>query len=195
MISQLIYRMTYRLSRPNWDTGTTPQQLIETLSEGNVPPGPALDLGCGTGTNVVYMAQHGRTTIGIDFAPEAIAKARQKAQQAKVDDKVQFLVADVTRLDKLALPLCSFALDMGCFHGLNPQQQRHYLEGLSARLSPGSCFLLYVIEPRQEAGIVRLGMSVNTVQAAVAPWFEVIRSERDNFWHRAASWIWLKRLV
>jgi hypothetical protein len=81
---------------------------------------------------------------------------------------------------------------MGCFHGLNSQRQRTYLEGPSARLSPGSHFLLYVPEPRQEAGIVRLGMSVDAVKAVAAPCFEITRSEQDYFWHRAESWIWVK---
>jgi hypothetical protein len=38
-------------------------------------------------------------------------------------------------------------------------------------------------------------MSFDAVQAAAAPWFEVIRSERDNFWHHAGTWIWMKRLT
>jgi cyclopropane fatty-acyl-phospholipid synthase-like methyltransferase len=189
---RLVYRLMYRLSHPNWDTGTTPKQLVEAFAQNHLLPGPVLDLGCGTGTHVIYMAQQGRTAIGIDFVPEAIARARQKAEAARVSDRTQFLVADVTQLGKLGLPLCSFAMDMGCFHGLNRQDQRLYLEGLSAQMLPGGCFLLYVADPRREAGIA-FGMSLEAVQEAVSPWFQITHSERDSFWGGDATWIWMKR--
>ena len=40
--------------------------------------------------------EQGRPTIGIDFSLEAIAQARQKARQARIDYKVRFLAADIT---------------------------------------------------------------------------------------------------
>src|SRR5947208_2787916 len=126
-MNRIIYRLMYRLTHPGWDTGITPPELTEAFSGGDMLPGPALDLGCGTGTNVIYMARHGRTAIGIDYAPEAINKARDKAKHAGLAARTQFMVADVSQLDKLNLPRCSFALDMGCFHGLSPQEQLRYV--------------------------------------------------------------------
>src|SRR4030088_2327032 len=48
--------------RPPWDTGVTPPELERFM--GSHPPGRALDLGCGTGTNVVYLTRHGWTAGG-----------------------------------------------------------------------------------------------------------------------------------
>ncbi len=191
-LSRLVYRLMYIFSRPNWDTGTTPPYVLQAFTQGDVPPGSALDLGCGTGTNVIYMAQQGRTAIGIDFAREAIVKARQKAAQAGVTDKTQFYVADVSRLDRLNLPTISFALDMGCFHGLTPEEQRRYMEGLSTLMCPGGWFMLYVVEPRQEAGI-GYGMTLDAVRQVVSPWFQITRTEHDDYWRRGATWFWMKR--
>ena len=72
-LDRILYRLTYRLGKPRWDTGA-PQPELEQLAQGRAP-GRALDLGCGTGTDVVYLAGHGWEATGIDFAPEAVAAA------------------------------------------------------------------------------------------------------------------------
>lgn len=191
-MNRLLYRLMYVLSRPAWDTGTTPPRLNEAFEHGNVPSGPVIDLGCGTGTNVIYMAQQGHTAIGIDYVPEAIARARQKAQKAGVADRTQFFVGDVTRLDKLSLPHVGFALDMGCFHGLSREEQRRYVTGLSALMCPGGQVMMYVLVPRREAGIA-FGTSSEAVKEAVSPWFQLVRTEQDEFWRNHATWIWMVR--
>ena len=48
----------------------------------DVLPGRALDLGCGTGTDSIYLAQQGWHVTGIDMVPEALAIARRHAAGA-----------------------------------------------------------------------------------------------------------------
>jgi len=43
---------------PGWDAGRVANQLKKAVEEGKVKPGKALVLGCGTGTNAVFLAQH-----------------------------------------------------------------------------------------------------------------------------------------
>jgi len=191
-MNQLIYWLMYWLGRTRWDSGVTPPEVIEAFQIDDIPPGPVLDLGCGTGTNVIYMAQRGRQVIGIDFVPEAVARAREKARQAGVSDRVQFYVADVTRLSQLDLPRCAFALDMGCFHGLSPEGQHHYAEGLAAVLLPGARYMLYALDPRKQAGI-SFGILPEQVQSVFAPNFEILRVERGSFWNTGSTWFWMKR--
>ncbi|TMK17193.1 MAG: methyltransferase domain-containing protein [Actinobacteria bacterium] len=64
------YRWMYRTGRTPWDTGVTPPEVVD-LIEGPaaVAAGRALDLGCGTGTNVRYLAQHGWEATGVDAVP------------------------------------------------------------------------------------------------------------------------------
>lgn len=191
-MNQLIYRLMYWLRMTNWDSNETPQEVQEAFQAGGIPPGAALDLGCGTGTNTIFMAKQGRQAFGLDFVPEAIKKAQIKARQAGIDGCVQFQVADVTRLNEMGLPPSGFALDMGCFHGLSLDGQRCYAEGLAKTMIPGGRYMLYTIDPRKEAGF-SFGMRPEAVEAIFAPWFDVVRMERGSFWTRQSTWFWLAR--
>lgn len=141
-MNRFLYRLMYGFGMTRWDSGETPPEVQEAFRAGDIPSGASLDLGCGTGTNTIFMAQQGRQAIGLDFAPEAIHWARRKAQQAGVAGRAQFQVADVTRLDEMELPRSGFALDMGCFHGLSPDGQRRYAVGLAKTLI---CFPLFIL--------------------------------------------------
>ena len=52
---------------------------VETQFE----PCRALELGCGTGTNSVWLAQQGFEVTGIDLAPLAVEQAEQRAQRRR----------------------------------------------------------------------------------------------------------------
>jgi 2-polyprenyl-3-methyl-5-hydroxy-6-metoxy-1,4-benzoquinol methylase len=62
------------LGQPPWDTGVSPPELIKYLQR--AAPGKALDVGCGTGTNLLTMASFGWTVVGIDLAWISVLKAR-----------------------------------------------------------------------------------------------------------------------
>lgn len=68
------------------------ETLIETAIE--LPKGRALDLGCGTGQNALWLARRGWVVGGVDIAPEAIDSARAAAESAGV--KAIFEVHDIT---------------------------------------------------------------------------------------------------
>lgn len=137
LLRRLFFRLMY-FRRPPWDTGVSPPELLEFLE--SRPPGRALDLGCGTGTNVITMAQHGWQVTGMDFVPRAISRARRKAYQAGVH--ADLLTGDVTRLERVHGAF-DFALDMGCYHSLSRTGRRSYRENLDRRLKPGGEYLLY----------------------------------------------------
>ena len=61
-----------------------------------LPAGTALDIGCGTGDNSIYLAKHGWQVTGVDYVAKAVDKARAKASANNV--AVNFLQADATRL-------------------------------------------------------------------------------------------------
>src|SRR5665648_88285 len=99
-----MYSLMCRFGKPRWNTNITPPEVIETFGA-FTEPGTALDLGCGTGTNVIYMAQRGWQAIGIDFVALAIKGAREKSRRKGMAHLTRFYHADVTRLNNLNLPI------------------------------------------------------------------------------------------
>jgi cyclopropane fatty-acyl-phospholipid synthase-like methyltransferase len=134
---RIFYALMY-FRRPPWDTGISPPELMEHIA--THPPGRALDLGCGTGTNALTLAEHGWQVTAVDFIPRALQQARRKARQAGVI--VDFHLDDVTRLDGIRGPF-DLALDIGCFHSLAPSGRQAYLQNLERLLAPGGVFLVY----------------------------------------------------
>jgi SAM-dependent methyltransferase len=139
----LVYRAMYRFGFKPWDTGVPPPELKQVV-EGpdRRPPGKALDLGCGTGTNAIYMAQHGWDVTGVDFTPRAIDMA--KAKVAAADVKPRIILGDVTRLDELKVGTgFSLVFDLGCLHSIPGRRRDAYARGVTAVTTPGADFLVF----------------------------------------------------
>ncbi|PKO15209.1 MAG: hypothetical protein CVU39_11410 [Chloroflexi bacterium HGW-Chloroflexi-10] len=187
-MNRLHFIWTYLLGKPRWDTNQTPPEVVETIQ--SLPShAVALDLGCGTGTNVIFMAQHGWQATGIDFVAQAIRTARRKALRHGMQERARFLHGDVSRLETFNLPVCQFALDIGCLHSLPPTAHMGYVRGLSQILEVGGLYMLYAFHPRQSKGR-RMGLSNAQVIALFTPAFILERVESDA----NSSWYWLRRV-
>ena len=181
---RLIFAWMY-LSRPPWDSGIPAPELVRAID--GQPPGRALDLGCGTGTNVLYLAEHGWQATGVDFVPRAIAQARRKLK----GHTAQLLVGDVTWLDRLPLQgPYDLALDMGCFHSLRPEGQERYAAGLARWMAPGGRYLLYAWQPGPEGG---RGLTRQQVEAVFAPHFAATGYEQGTGW--PSAWHYFRLLT
>jgi SAM-dependent methyltransferase len=190
MLQRLLYNLWYYF-RPPWDTGITPPELVEAIERPNrLGPGRALDLGCGTGTNSLYLARHGWQVVGVDLAVTAITKARRKAKEAGLG--VDFYVGDVTRLDFLR-PSFDLALDIGCFHTLDAGGQDRYRDQLRRLLKPGARFMLYAFGPRQ-GRLMPIGITSDVVRHLFQPDFRLLHTAGGaDPSGPSAAWYWLER--
>jgi len=137
MLRRLHFNFWY-FRKPPWDSGISPPELIEFIK--SHPVGKAIDLGCGTGTNVITLARAGWDVTGVDFAPRAIKTAITKLKRENIKATLQ--VGDVTRLDHVTNSF-DLALDIGCFHGLPSQGKSDYLTQLDRLLAPNGFWLMY----------------------------------------------------
>jgi len=182
----LVFNFSY-LRHPRWDTGISPPELIRFIDSN--PTGRALDLGCGAGTNVVYMAKHGWQVTGVDFAFLAIRNARRKAGMAGI--KADFRVADVTRYLQLPGPF-DLILDIGCYHGLNRPGRKTYLSNVEQWLSPSGACLVYAFRlDKDQPG--QPGLTAADIAELEAHFTIVERIDGVERSQRPSAWLTLKR--
>lgn len=193
------FALAYRQGRTPWDTGITPPELVR-LVEGDdpwhVPRGRALDLGCGTGTNALYLARHGWEVTAIDFAAPAIAHARGRAREGALPGSARFLQGDVTQLERLHLQgAYDLVFDLGCFHTIAPAARPLYARGIAPLARPGALLLLYAFGAGQ-TGSRALGVTADEVRGFFAPHWTVEHTETgSNPDGRSSAWYWLRRAM
>jgi SAM-dependent methyltransferase len=182
LFRRLLFHYWY-LRQPPWDTGVSPPELLEFIEEHE--PGRAIDIGCGTGTNVVTLARAGWQVTGVDFVPRAIQLARHKVSQAGV--RADLSIKDVTKSVGIAGPF-DLAFDLGCFHTIPKDGKSKYLEQLDRLLTPNGFWLMYGFLKPDAAhagpGLGEADLSRSSSQLTLL-------SRRDGFddkGHRLSAW-------
>jgi SAM-dependent methyltransferase len=142
-VRRLIWWLGYRFAFAPWDTGRPVPMLVEAVDgPDRLAPGRALDLGCGTGTNTIFLAHRGWEATGVDLVGHAIELARRRAQSASL--QVRLLEGDVTRLDALgAGGGFDLLVDSGCYHVLPPARRAAYVAAVTAAAAPRARLLLF----------------------------------------------------
>ena len=117
---------------------------------GSIAPTTALDLGCGTGDNAIYLAEHGWQVTGVDFVDKALSKARAKASGRTV----QFIKADVTQLRSSGIgDSFDLVIDSGCLHGMNDEDRDGYVREVTAVTATGGRLLIVAFVPGSSYGV------------------------------------------
>lgn len=120
-----------------------PDHRLVELVEGSdkLAPGRALDLGCGTGRNAIYLAKHGWDTIGVEMVGYVVEVAQRKA--AAQSALVRFVQGDVTRLADLDSGVdFNLLTDGGCYHTLPAGRREAYVESVTGVAAPGARLIL-----------------------------------------------------
>lgn len=134
------WQAKYQAGDTPWDSGLESRELQRVLAEQSIAPCRGIDLGCGTGTNAVFLASRGFEMIGVDCAPLALEQARRKARDANVD--VHWIEADVQHFGAGLQPF-DFVFDRGCFHCCRRVDLEGYRATLRNVTRPGSqCLVL-----------------------------------------------------
>ncbi|HEY9777782.1 MAG TPA: class I SAM-dependent methyltransferase [Planktothrix sp.] len=133
-----------------WDSGEPSQQLQRFLSRGLVKPCRMLELGCGTGTNALYLAEQGFDVTAVDLSEEALRQAKEKA--AKTKSTVKFVQADITAMPDLGAPF-PFVFDRGTYHIVRQINIAAMQKMLADRVAPGGYYLVLAGNGNEDAPI------------------------------------------
>lgn len=110
-----------------WELGRPRSILVEMVESGQVTPSRALDLCCGAGTNLIYLAKKGFDVTALDVSDKAVEYSRKNAHEAKVE--MNLVVGDF-----LYLPFRSkefgFIFDFGCFHHVEVENRIDFINGV-----------------------------------------------------------------
>jgi len=177
---RVVYRLAYRLHLTVWQRTSPPADLV-TLVEGPspLPPGRALDIGCGTGTDTIYLSTHGWDVTAIDMVPKALAAARRKAAAAGVTPR--FIEGDVTHLQDLGVgDGYTLLLDFGCFHTLPVDQRPGYVSNVAHPAAAGATLLLYGFTRPPKAAPMHAGITTEEVQQRFDPDWKLISAARAS---------------
>ena len=78
-------------------SGNPNAQLVAEASR--LTPGTALDVGCGEGGDVIWLAQQGWAVTGADFSANGLARAARHAEEAGVADRTDWWQVDARTFD------------------------------------------------------------------------------------------------
>lgn len=137
------YLEKYRTTTPGdheWNTGTAMPELVNLVMSGRIAPGSRiLDIGCGIGTESVFLASRGFAVSALDISPNAIERGRGLADVYGVS--VSWRVGDVLDLPYEAGTF-DVVTDRGCFHCLRDHERPGFSEQLARVLVPGGLYVL-----------------------------------------------------
>ncbi len=167
------FKERYKSGDTPWDIGKADFNLVEVVTQKPVLSCKALDIGCGTGDNSIWLAQNGFQVTGTDTSEIALEKAKEKASKAGVE--CAFVPADFLNRKIKNAPF-GFAFDRGCFHSFSSENDRKkFAQNVAAHLEEAGLWLTLVgnaDDDRRGPGPPQ--RTAGDIVSAVEPYFEVL---------------------
>lgn len=140
-------QMTHTFDDEYWDRIWTGERAVSMATSepnphlvaeiGDVPPGTAIDAGCGAGAESTWLASRGWQVIGVDLAAGALAHAAQRAAASGVAGQVTFVRADLSTWEPEA------RVDLVATHYAHPAMpQLEFYDRIASWVAPGGTLLI-----------------------------------------------------
>ncbi|WP_448003395.1 class I SAM-dependent methyltransferase [Agromyces bauzanensis] len=119
-----------------WSGNPNPQLVAEAS---RLTPGTALDVGCGEGGDVIWLARQGWRVTGADFSANGLARAARHAEEAGVADRT-----DWWQVDARTFAAGGRSYDLVTTHYLHPPDRgmADVVRRLSEAVAPGGHLLV-----------------------------------------------------
>lgn len=174
------FNKRYKEGNTPWDIGKPDFNLLQTVATMDIKPCKALDIGCGTGHNSIWLCQNNFEVTGIDASEIAIQRAMEEAAKANV--QCNFASMDF-RTNQLKGASFGFAFDRGCFHALKSEEERKvFAENVAFHLEKEGLWLSIIgnaDEKRDCPGPPQ--RTARDIVNAVEPYFEILSLVTGRF--------------
>jgi cyclopropane fatty-acyl-phospholipid synthase-like methyltransferase len=189
MVERPSWNSAYEGSPP-WDIGR-PQPDFVRLARAGKLAGRVLDVGCGTGEQVMLAATHGAEAMGVDIAELAVQRAREKAEEREIH--ATFEVADALHLDRLGRQF-DVITDSGVFHVFSDDDRPVFVTSLRSVLRPGGMYYMMCFSDREPGDWGPRRVSKAEIRASFADGWSVRSIEPAQFViaiesERAQAWL------
>jgi SAM-dependent methyltransferase len=169
MVSSRVYDLLYRYWAP-WDAVGVRSDLLALLESGRVDAERfprAIDLGCGTGANVVHLAELGFSSWGVDFSELAVRKANERATKAGVE--ATFVRGDLTAEAIVGVEgAFDLIIDFGTLDDMRGEKRASMARTVTRLSRPGSLFLEYCFYGETES-LPRISFKGTSRMSHIAP--------------------------
>lgn len=192
------FKRRYEEGNTPWEINRPDHNLIEIVKNWPIVPGKALDAGCGTGDNTIWLAGHGFEATGCDASRLAIDRALEKAAAAGVI--CNFTTCDFLE-DEIEGGPFSLLFDRGCFHTFSdPDKRLAFVSRAAGLLEEKGLWLSLIgnsdeVRPDDQEGPPQL--TAAEIVNAVEPYFEILLLRSGHFDSNMEppprNWICLKR--
>jgi SAM-dependent methyltransferase len=179
MTDVLRWNERYQSGETPWDTGHSSSELARLVSETAIAPCRAIELGCGSGTNALWLAQQGFDVTAVDGSALAIERATQRASAAGV--VVRFLVADVLAPPQDIGAPFDFFFDRGCYHAVRRVNVAAYLQTLRTATRAGSLGLVLAGNAREPHDPGPPVVTEAEIRAELGSVFEIVKLREFYF--------------
>lgn len=151
---------------------------------GGLPPGRALDAGCGHGAESLWLAAHGWQVTAVDFSAAALARGRETAAAMGLAERIAWVEGDLATWTPPAahfdLVVCLYVHIAGAVAAM--------VERMAAAVAPGGTLFMIghrPIDPATGAATAAAGQVQISVEAAAAAldaarWELVVAEERPR---------------
>ena len=139
----------YRSGPALWSGNANAVVMTETA---DLPPGRALDIGCGEGGDALWLAARGWRVDGVDVSRVALRRAAGHAREAgpEIADRLTWAQRDVL---EWAPPEASYDLVSLSFLHLRSRNRTPVYRALAEAVAPGGSFLVVAHHP-SDVGVV-----------------------------------------
>ena len=167
-----------------WDVKDPAPELVEyfgQLIDSNKPEN-VIEVGCGTGTNALWLAKSGCKVTVTEISATALEIGKARAKEANV--LIDFRLIDICEETPVPSGSQAFAFDRGVFHVIPAQLRAKFVESLASTIAAGGYWLSLAGCKDDKREVPEVGppqLSALELLEHIEPYFEVIELGRTIF--------------